>query len=238
MAGALGLASGFTSGMAQAASKRPVVAELFTSQGCSSCPPADAIFHRLSSRQGLVTLTYHVDYWDYLGWRDTLASKDFSQRQYDYAKSRGDMEVYTPQAIINGRKHVVGSRLDDVETAIKSATAAPEGAWVDLAIEGHANDLTVHLPNRPEVKDATLWIVAVANSVEVSIGRGENAGRTVRYQNVVRKMSPAAMWNGEATKIMMPRATTVTDGSDACVALLQIGKAGPVIGVSPMRDLA
>lgn len=221
-----------------AAPARPVVIELFTSQGCSSCPPADAIFHRLSQRENVISLTYHVDYWDYLGWRDTLASKEFSQRQYDYAKSRGDMEVYTPQAIVNGRKHVVGSKLADVEAALQSAAADRQSPWIDFSLVGHDRDLTIKLPDATGVRDATLWLIAVSKTVEVEIARGENAGRNVRYENVVRKMTPAGMWNGEATSIMMPRDYTVPAGADACAALLQQGKAGPVIGVSAFRNFA
>lgn len=224
--------------VAARAAARPVVVELFTSQGCSSCPPADAFFHGLARQEGIVALTYHVDYWDYLGWRDTLASKEFSQRQYDYAKSRGDMDVYTPQAIVNGRKHVPGSRGEEVNRAIKAAAAAAEARFVDFAVETHGSDLTIRLPETPGIQEATLWLIAVTRSVEVKIERGENAGRTVRYDNVVRKMSPAAMWNGEASKIMLPRSTTAPEGTDSCTALLQLGKAGPVIGVSGLRDLA
>lgn len=224
-------------GVARAAASRPVVVELFTSQGCSSCPPADAIFSDLTLHEQVVALTYHVDYWDYLGWRDTLGSKEFSQRQYDYAKSRGDMEVYTPQAIINGRSHVVGSKKADIVASIEAA-AKSGGTWVDFGLEGHAKNLTVTLPETPGVQDATLWLIAVEKTVDVKIERGENAGRTVSYKNVVRKMSPAAMWNGEVTTIRMPRNPTMPEGANSCAALLQLGKAGPVIGVSRMADLS
>jgi hypothetical protein len=101
-----------------AAIQRPVIVELFTSQGCSSCPPADAFLEELKAGPGVVALSYHVDYWDYLGWRDTLGSPEYSQRQYDYAKSRGDMNVYTPQTIINGGSHFVGSQKSKVSAGI------------------------------------------------------------------------------------------------------------------------
>jgi hypothetical protein len=221
-----------------AAASRPVVAELFTSQGCSSCPPADAIFEDLAGERDVVALTYHVDYWDYLGWRDTLGSKEFSQRQYDYAKSRGDMDVYTPQAIVNGKRHVVGSKKSVLASAIEAAAGDASENWVDFSIESHGSDMTIRLPETSGIKDATLWLLAVTTAVEVSIERGENAGSKITYRNVVRKMSPAAMWNGEAAKIMMPRSTTLPGGEDQCAALLQIGKAGPVIGAALLRDLS
>src|SRR5689334_15138012 len=106
-----------------AAVKRPVIVELFTSQGCSSCPPADAYLKTLKEQPDVLALSYHVDYWDYLGWRDTLGGAEFSERQYDYAESRGDKNVYTPQMIINGGKDFVGSQRGLVSSAIAAASA-------------------------------------------------------------------------------------------------------------------
>ncbi len=231
------LMAGSTSAFA-ATRVRPVVAELFTSQGCSSCPPADGIFSNLARQKEIISLTYHVDYWDYLGWRDTLGGAEYSQRQYDYAHSRGDMNVYTPQAIINGGKHVVGSKKSDVDTAVRAARNSASAAWVDFEMEHHGSDLTVKLPDFAGAGEATLWLLAVASSVEVKIERGENAGKTVSYDNVVRKMLPAGMWKGEAAKIMVPRSTTLPPDCDSCVALLQQGKVGPVIGAVRLNNLS
>jgi hypothetical protein len=213
-----------------AAVKRPVIVELFTSQGCSSCPPADAYFKTLKEQPDVLALSYHVDYWDYLGWRDTLGSSEFSQRQYDYAKSRGDKNVYTPQMIINGGKHFVGSQRDQVSSAIASARAENATDWVDMEMSDNATDVTIAIPAGKPMKEATLWLLAFAHSISVEIKKGENAGSTVEYHNVVRKMVPAGMWHGEAAKIMLPKGSVVPEGCKGWVALLQEGKVGRVIG--------
>jgi hypothetical protein len=210
--------------------KRPVIVELFTSQGCSSCPPADAYFKTLKEQPDVLALSYHVDYWDYLGWRDTLGSSEFSQRQYDYAKSRGDKNVYTPQMIINGGKHLVGSQRDQVSSAIASARAENATDWVDMEMSDNATDVTIAIPAGKPMKEATLWLLAFAHSISVEIKKGENAGSTVEYHNVVRKMVPAGMWHGEAAKIMLPKGSVVPEGCKGWVALLQEGKVGRVIG--------
>jgi hypothetical protein len=213
-----------------AAVTRPVIVELFTSQGCSSCPPADAYFKTLKEQPDVLALSYHVDYWDYLGWRDTLGSSEFSQRQYDYAKSRGDKNVYTPQMIINGGKHFVGSQRDQVSSAIASARAENATDWVDMEMSDNATDVTIAIPAGKPMKEPTLWLLAFAHSISVEIKKGENAGSTVEYHNVVRKMVPAGMWHGEAAKIMLPKGSVVPEGCKGWVALLQEGKVGRVIG--------
>jgi hypothetical protein len=212
--------------------KRPVIVELFTSQGCSSCPPADAFFKILKDEPDIVALSYHVDYWDYLGWRDTLGGAEFSQRQYDYAKSRGDKNVYTPQTVINGGKHFVGSQRSKVSGAIDSARAEGTGQWVDIAMSDNATDVMINIPEGEPMKEATLWLMAFAPSVSTEIKKGENAGSTVGYYNVVRKMVPAGMWHGEAAKIVLPKSSVIPEGCKGWVALLQEGKVGRVIGAA------
>jgi hypothetical protein len=221
-----------------AAAKRPVIVELFTSQGCSSCPPADALLQKLKEKNGIIALSYHVDYWDYLGWRDTLGSADFSQRQYDYAKSRGDMDVYTPQTIVDGGPHCVGSRQSDVADAIAKAQGKAPAQWVDLAMSDTKKDITIDIPAGAAIGEATLWVMAVMDSATVAIKKGENAGSSVVYKNVVRKMTPASMWKGDAAHIMLPKASVVPDGSTSWVALLQQGKVGSVIGAAVGGALA
>jgi hypothetical protein len=217
---------------ALAAVKRPVIVELFTSQGCSSCPPADAYLKTLKEEPGVVALSYHVDYWDYLGWRDTLGSPEFSQRQYDYAESRGDKNVYTPQIIINGGKHFVGSQRAQVSSAVAAAKAEEAADWVDMEMSDNKTDVTITIPAGKPSKEATLWLMAFAHSVSTEIKKGENAGSTIEYHNVVRKMVPAGMWHGEAAKIVLPKGSVVPQGCKGWVALLQDGKVGRVIGVA------
>jgi hypothetical protein len=215
---------------AVAAAKRPIIVELFTSQGCSSCPPADAYFKALKDGPDVIALSYHVDYWDYLGWRDTLGSPEFSQRQYDYAKSRGDRNVYTPQTIINGGKHFVGSQRSRVSGGIEAARSEDATDWVDLQMTDNKTDVSISIPAGKPVTEATLWLAAFAPSISTEIKKGENAGRTVDYTNVVRKMVPAGMWHGEAAKIVLPKGSVVPEGCKGWVALLQEGKVGRVIG--------
>jgi hypothetical protein len=215
---------------AVAAAKRPIIVELFTSQGCSSCPPADAYFKALKDGPDVIALSYHVDYWDYLGWRDTLGSPEFSQRQYDYAKSRGDRNVYTPQTIINGGKHFVGSQRSRVSGGIEAARSEDATDWVDLQMTDNKTDVSISIPAGKPVTEATLWLAAFAPSISTEIKKGENAGRTVDYTQVVRKMVPAGMWHGEAAKIVLPKGSVVPEGCKGWVALLQEGKVGRVIG--------
>jgi hypothetical protein len=234
---ALGAASAFAA-PALAAPKRPVIVELFTSQGCSSCPPADALLRKLQGTPGIISLSYHVDYWDYLGWRDTLGNADFSQRQYDYAKSRGDMDVYTPQTIIDGGHHHVGSSQSKVMAAIEEARSGGQEAWVDLAMTDSKTDITIDIPAGPASGESTLWVMAVMDAATVAIKKGENAGSSVTYTNVVRRMTPASMWKGEANHVVLPKAGVVSEGCTSWVALLQKGKAGPVIGAAAGGSLA
>ncbi|HQY74966.1 MAG TPA: DUF1223 domain-containing protein [Aestuariivirga sp.] len=215
---------------ALAAVKRPVIVELFTSQGCSSCPPADAYFKALKDQPDVVALSYHVDYWDYLGWRDTLGSPECSQRQYDYAKSRGDKNVYTPQTIINGGGHFVGSQRARVSSGIDVARSETETNWVDMEMTHNNTDISISIPAGKPISEATLWLMAFTPHVSTEIKKGENAGHTVDYFNVVRKMVPAGMWHGEAAKIVLPKGSVVPESCKGWVALLQEGTVGRVIG--------
>ena len=228
---ALGAAAMFAR-PAFAAVKRPVIVELFTSQGCSSCPPADAYLKTLKEQPDVVALSYHVDYWDYLGWRDTLGGAEFSERQYDYAESRGDKNVYTPQMIINGGKHFVGSqRGQDFQRHCSGQNRSCNGLGRhgDVGQQDRCDDH--HSAGKP-TKEATLWLLAFTHSISVEIKKGENAGSTIEYHNVVRKMVPAGMWHGEAAKIVLPKGSVVPQGCKGWVALLQDGKVGRVIGVA------
>ena len=214
-----------------AAPIRPVIVELFTSQGCSSCPPADAFLETLKGKPGIVALSYHVDYWDYLGWRDTLGSPEYSQRQYDYAKARGDMDVYTPQMVVNGAHHFVGSQRSTVSRGIADAQSS-SSQWVDIAMSANKTDVMIDIAAGAATKEATLWLMAWAPSVSVEIKKGENAGSTVTYYNVVRKMVPAGMWHGEAAKLVLPKSSVIPEDCKSWVALLQQGKVGPMIGAA------
>lgn len=221
-------AGAFASKIAGAGQPRPVVVELFTSQGCSSCPPADAFFAELKSTEGVLALSYHVDYWDYLGWKDTLGSAQCSQRQYDYAKARGDGNVYTPQMVIDGGAHVVGSQRAAVIEAVRKAEAGESAPTMRL--EPHGHKILIKIDESAAASDAMVWLMTVSPKIAVQIKRGENSGKDIAYHNVVRQLVPAGMWSGKSTSLTLPKDAVMTPGVEACVALLQEGKAGRILG--------
>ena len=189
---------------AAAAPPPTTVLELFTSQGCSECPPADAVFAQYAARPDVLALTFNVDYWDYLGWKDTLASADNSDRQRQYAESRGDGQVYTPQVIIDGHSHVVGSDAKQIDKAISSSSG---DLTVPISMSSSDDSITVTVADspRPDIPHATLWLVMYDPTVSVQVQHGENGGRTLTYSNVVRKLRPVAMWHGAELSVDIPR---------------------------------
>ncbi|AXS42345.1 DUF1223 domain-containing protein [Breoghania sp. L-A4] len=210
------------------------VIELFTSQGCSSCPPADRLIGDLSENDDYVVLSLPVDYWDYLGWKDTLASSDNSARQRAYAETRGDRAVYTPQVVVNGRRHVVGSNANGIHTAIRIGGGLPvrvgahmtaDSLAVDIGAAGDATDAAM----------ATVWLVLFDRAKDVVIKRGENRGRTITYHNVVRTMQVVGMWKRKAAVIELPKSEILKSGADGCAVLVQVednGRPGPIIGAA------
>jgi len=174
------------------------VIELFTSQGCSSCPAADKLLGELSRDPSLVTMSLPVDYWDYLGWKDTLALHGHSDRQRAYAETRGDRAVYTPQVVVNGVVHVLGSDKAAIEKAI--AQTRRDAATLALPVSMSIADgkVTVRVPaagNGPH--SAEIWLCPVTSKVSVDIGRGENHGQTLTYHNVVRRWVKLGEWSGK-----------------------------------------
>lgn len=230
--GTAGLAVAWPLANLLAGGKRPVVVELFTSQGCSSCPPADKFLGELARRPGVLPLSLNVDYWDYLGWRDTLGSAEFTKRQRDYAQRRGDGQVYTPQIVIDGSRHIVGSQKQDVLKAIDRIEA--EGLpTVEMSLREHGDETVIDVAAAPDQalrQDATVWVLTVKPKISITIERGENTGRTIDYTNVVRRMMPAGMWSGDAVTLKLPRSDLYSGEMKACAALLQVAGVGPIIG--------
>ena len=218
------------------AAQTPVLVELFTSQGCSSCPPADAIMGQLKKRDGLIVTSLNVDYWDYLGWRDTLAKPEYTERQRDYAAARGDGQVYTPQVVVNGRYHAVGSRLSDVEDAIEKARRKP--ANLAVSIRATQSEILVDLPDGSYRGEAMVWLMAVAPKIDQKIERGENTGATVSYHNVVRNFVPAGMWQGAAASLTFMKSAIMPKDSSDCFVVVQDGKTGPVLGLARHRTIS
>jgi hypothetical protein len=212
------------------------VLELFTSQGCSSCPPADKLLGDYAARKDILALSFNVDYWDYLGWKDTLASHDNSDRQRDYATARGDRQVYTPQIVVDGRDHVVGSSRDAVDAAIAKYSA--NGLPVSITLASTPDATKVEIGAAPDgvPGKATLWLAMYDDTVTVPIARGENTGRTITYHNVVRKLRQIAMWNGKAMSVDLAKSEMVQAKADHCAVFLQVetaaGLPGAILGAA------
>jgi hypothetical protein len=205
------------------------VMELFTSQGCSSCPPADKLLADYAERDDLLALSFNVDYWDMLGWKDTLASHDNTDRQRNYSLARGDGQVYTPQVVVNGRTHVVGSDRAGIDAALAER---PDGLPIpiNLALAGDSVSVDIAAAAGPGMPHATLWLVMYDKAVDVEIQRGENTGKTVTYTNVVRKLRPIAMWKGEAMSVDLPKSEITLAKVGSCAVLLQSEKDGGLPG--------
>ena len=228
-------------GPAAASPEAPrAVVELFTSQGCSSCPPADRILAELAREPDVVALTLPVDYWDYLGWRDTLAQAEFSARQRAYAGARGDRMVYTPQAVINGVVACVGSDRGQVEQAIERSRDDQAALPVAIAITESGPVVAVEVGAGAGAA-AEVWLMPVARAREVAIGRGENRGRSITYANVVRGMTRLGPWSGAPARFEVPLATARA-GADSYVVLLQAtapdgSGPGPILGAAKAPGL-
>jgi hypothetical protein len=234
LAGLLGPAAAGTQTSATSAQVKAVY-ELFTSQGCSSCPAADEVLTRLAQRDDVIALTFPVDYWDYLGWRDTLARPEFTARQKAYAKVLGDGMVYTPQAVVSGLAHINGGDADKIERAIDKTAKTFATSRVPIALSVSDGMLTIDVASAPEgaaPKDATIWVAAIAGSVKVPILRGENQGRTIVYSNVVRALMPVGTWSGKEMVVQLDRRSFMLGATDRCAVLLQQGHGGPVVGAA------
>ncbi len=193
------------------------VVELFTSQGCSSCPPADALVGDLARRTDVIALTLPVDYWDYLGWKDTLAQPGFTARQRAYAHLRGDRQVYTPQIVVNGHRQSVGSDREGVERSVADAVMLP----VEVTANASNGVVTIDVNGAAEQQaPAGVWVVPVRRTETVTINRGENRGRSVTYANVVRGFVRIGEWRGGHARFEVPLPTAQADG-DGYVVLLQ-----------------
>ena len=208
-----------------------MVIELFTSQGCSSCPAADAVFKSYAARRDLVALSMSVDYWDYLGWKDTLASPKFSKRQRAYAQARGDGQVYTPQVVVNGRDHVVGSSKGDIEAALKAHAAKPSALTLAAGLE--KGTITINIGQASDVvSEMTVWLAVVQSEANIDVKAGENRGRKLTYFNVVRDLVPAGMWSGATTTIRQSASALSSGANQRFAVLVQRGTGGPIVAAT------
>jgi hypothetical protein len=210
------------------------VIELFTSQGCSSCPPADRLLGELAHDPSLIAMSLPIDYWDYIGWKDTLAKPRHTTRQRFYARTRGDGDVFTPQVVVNGVTHAVGNDKTAIEKAI--AESRREGATLSIPVKVAVAEgkLNVTIPAGPEKAAAgEVWLCALGTAVPVAIGRGENSGHTITYHNVVRRWVKLGDWNGTARSFSVPIADI--ESADAAAVILQAGTAdrpGAMLGAA------
>jgi hypothetical protein len=182
------------------------VIELFTSQGCSSSPPADRLMGELAKDPSLVTMSLPVDYWDYLGWKDTLALQGHSNRERAYANARGDREVYTPQVVVNGVVHVLGSDKAAIEKAIAQTRRDAAPLTLPVTVSVTDGTVTVKVPAGADNNNNSgeVWLCPVTAKAQVAIGRGENSGHTMNYYNVVRRWVKLGDWHGQAQTYTLP----------------------------------
>ncbi|VVT21868.1 conserved exported hypothetical protein [Sphingomonas sp. EC-HK361] len=213
------IAIALTTGPAFAADPaHPAVVELYQSQGCSSCPPADLVLNALADRPDVLALSFAVTYWDQLGWKDTFGSPAFTTRQWDYAHAGGRGNVATPQVVINGRGVVTGNRRADIDAAIRRFDRGAGGP----GIGGDGRAVTVGAG----AGKGTLWLVRYdPRTIAVPIRAGENGGRTIPHRNIVRQLIALGPWTGTPARYALPAAPRGL----ATAVLLQAGKGGPIV---------
>jgi hypothetical protein len=221
---------------ARSGDKTAVLVELYTSEGCNSCPPADRWLSGLGKKyppELVVPLALHVDYWDYIGWKDTLAKPRHTVRQRFYARTRGDGDVYTPQVVINGVSHAVGNDKAAIEHAI--AESRRESATLSLPVKVAVADgkITVTIAAGADKASGEVWLCALGTHVPVAIARGENSGQTVTYHNVVRRWVKLGDFTGAARTFSVP--VTDLESADAAAVIVQAGtvdRPGAMLGAA------
>lgn len=210
----------------------PMVVELFTSEGCSSCPPADAFLGELADRQYVLPLSFHVDYWDYIGWKDRFADPLFTKRQHAYAEAQGSSMVYTPQMIVAGAIDVVGSDRKAVEKALKVAYTRNAMYTIHVMRENDGR-IVAQFPEAPIGVPATVWLVTYQKSAQSHVKAGENAGHDLMTYNVVRSLQKVGMWSGAATEIELNLdAEARANSPDACALIANQAEHGPIVAAA------
>lgn len=224
-AGAL-LAFGTTSAMAE---DRLVVVELYTSQGCSSCPPADALLTELAQRSEVLPLALHVDYWDYIGWKDNFAQSGFTQRQKAYAHAAAARSVYTPQMVVGGQDHLVGTHELELNKLIEAHQAI--GQPVSLSLTKTDGGLTIRADAVDLEGAGLVQLVRFTPEETVEIRRGENAGRVITYTNIVTEWREIGRWEGDAPLFLEAELT----GDEPVAVILQKEGYGPILAAAVLK---
>lgn len=222
-----------TAGLARAEDMTAkAVLELYTSQGCVRCPPADALAAEIAKRDDVLVLSFHVDYWNYIGWRDPFSSPEATARQKRYARALGMSYVYTPQVVVDGQTAIVGSKTGEVRALVSAAAARNDKVGLKVS-HPSASSLRVHLPaDTKQTRDAVIWLAFYDRSHETRVGAGENAGRTIVNTNVVRMIQPVGGWNGAELSLDIDLTRYKTAGRDGCAILVQLGGDGPIIAAA------
>jgi hypothetical protein len=209
------------------AEPRPAVFELYTSQGCSSCPPAEAIVAALAERADVLPLSFHVDYWDNQGWHDRFSLPDATRRQHTYASKLHHDSVYTPQGIVDGNTDLVASR----SSVVSELSAARDGVGMRAAID--QGFLTVSVAARPGLKSSDVLLIGFLRRARTHIGRGENSGLTIEEFNIVRSIQRLGSWDGDACSFRLALSSLPKDATHAAF-LLQIKGQGSIVGAASL----
>lgn len=202
----------------------PAVIELFTSQGCSSCPPADKLVGTFADSPDILVLSFHVDYWNYLGWKDPYSSAEFTARQRDYARFLGSSNVYTPQAVVQGSYDVVGSYADRLKAAINKAKATDN--WVNVTLKKTGNSLSISLPSAKS-EQSNILLIGFDKTSTNAVPRGENAGEKLTHRNSVTEIKNLGTWQGES----LNKNAEIPKG-DGTAVLIQSSKTGAILGAA------
>jgi len=207
---------------------RPIVVELFTSQGCSSCPPAEALLGHIVNRPDVLVLAFHVDYWDYIGWRDRFSLPISKERQDRYVQALKLASGFTPQSVVDGRVSMVGSDRDQLVAAFRQK---PTGIAVQLSKENDA--LSISLPEAPTDAKFDVSVITYQQEASTPVPRGENAGHTLKEYNIVRSFQSLSRWDGHAAKLSASLAK-IPEGANRVAVIVQQKNQGPIIGAATL----
>lgn len=212
-----------------AAGDHPVVVELYTSQGCSSCPPADELLTAIADREDVIALALHVDYWDYLGWADEFADPAYTARQRAYARAAGKRMIYTPQMVVGGLDHIVGHKPNELRSTLREHAA--KRSPVNLAVERQGGNIEITAQAGQGTGPMVVQLVRYTPQQSVAIRRGENAGREILYSNIVTSWQVLREWNGRAALSMRANAP----GDAPVVVIIQSDGHGPILAAARLR---
>jgi hypothetical protein len=214
------------------AGENVTVVELYTSQGCSSCPPVDALLEKLAKRDDVIALALHVDYWDYIGWADIFADPKFTQRQRSYARAAGHRSIFTPQLIIGGTSHIVGNKPMEIADAISEHNGRAVNVDLQVTRDGNRVDMSATWVGLEKFRGRmVVQLVQYEPQKSVKITRGENAGNTINYANIVTLWKPVGTWDGRATKRFR---FEVADDDQPLAIILQQDNSGPIIAATKL----